>query len=546
MERTPLALALAITLAASSAPQTILAAPATALSGPQVGSAAPDFALRTLAGAPVSLAGYRGKTLVINVWATWCPPCRQEMPDLISTAVRLQKAGVAVLGIDTTEDAPIVRAYAAAKNVSYPQAIDSAKTFSSAYDVQYFPTTYVIDPQGILRARYIDVIAPKQLDALVAAANAGKDGVIASPLQTKIDAALAETSFTFTGDRAARDANAQAVRKAIDNAESLLDESDAATGNSTDLIRTRAEEAAIRDRAIASLENDTTPATDATLLPLLRGAAASDREQWQAALDGYTAVLASDPKNEDALSGVALAAARLKNYALVVDADTKLAALDPTSSSDLVELARAQVSAGSNEDAYATFEKAVALAQSNLAAKPKDAKRRRALAYAHLYFGRAYAKAGDTAAARKQFADTLAVASKLPPHDSRHDMYIEESQEAIVALRLGDGGGAAAVTLAPWTGPELPGSIPNTIKYRLVVAGNAGKTIALRASDVPKGWVASFCSDRVCAPFHVDVAIPENGVKIVEFQLVPPGATSGVPKVRVTGSGDGFESSATT
>jgi hypothetical protein len=125
-------------------------------------------------------------------------------------------------------------------------------------------------------------------------------------------------------------------------------------------------------------------------------------------------------------------------------------------------------------------------------------------------------------------------------------MYIEESQEAIVALRLGDGRGAAAVTLAPWTGPELPGSIPNTIKYRLIVAGNAGKTIALRASDVPKGWVASFCSDRVCAPFRVEVAIPENGVKIVEFQLVPPSATTISPKVRVIGSGDGFESTATT
>jgi peroxiredoxin len=546
MERTPLALALAITLAASSAPQTILAAPATALSGPQVGSAAPDFALRTLAGAPVSLAGYRGKTLVINVWATWCPPCRQEMPDLISTAVRLQKAGVAVLGIDTTEDAPIVRAYAAAKNVSYPQAIDSAKTFSSAYDVQYFPTTYVIDPQGILRARYIDVIAPKQLDALVAAANAGKDGVIASPLQAKIDAGLAETSFTFTGDRPALEANAAAVRKAIDNAESLLEQSDAASGNATDLIKTRAEEAMIRDRAIASLESDASPAADATLLPALRGAAASDRKQWQAALDAYTAVLAVDPKNEDALSGVALAAARLKNYALVVDADTKLAALEPNDSSALVELARAQVSAGTTADAYVTFAKAVALAESNLAGKPRDAKRLRALAYAHLYFGRAYAKAGDATDARAQFAQTLTVASKLPPHDVRHDMYIEESQEAIVALRLGDGRGAAAVTLAPWTGPELPGSIPNTIKYRLIVAGNAGKTIALRASDVPKGWVASFCSDRVCAPFRVEVAIPENGVKIVEFQLVPPSATTISPKVRVIGSGDGFESTATT
>src|ERR1700726_1492168 len=150
------------------------------LTGPQLGVQAPDFSFRTLDGKTVSLATYRGKTLVVNVWATWCPPCRQEMPDLIATAPKLAKNGVAVLGVDTTEDAPIVRAYVSAKGVPYPQAIDSDKAFSTAYDVQYFPTTYVIDPQGVLRARYIDVIAPAQLNGLVAAANRGENASIVS------------------------------------------------------------------------------------------------------------------------------------------------------------------------------------------------------------------------------------------------------------------------------------------------------------------------------------------------------------------------------
>jgi hypothetical protein len=102
------------------------------------------------------------------------------------------------------------------------------------------------------------------------------------------------------------------------------------------------------------------------------------------------------------------------------------------------------------------------------------------------------------------------------------------------------------VSLVPWTGADLPGSIPNTIKYRLVVAGAPGDNVTLRASDVPKRWVASFCSDRVCAPFRVSVVIPENGVKVVEFQLVPPGAKSTAPRVRVTGSDGGREFFATT
>jgi len=186
-----------------------------ALTGPQIGQPAPAFHLRTIDGKDVSLDAYRGKTLVVNVWATWCPPCRLEMPDLIATAPKLAKAGVAVLGVDTTEEAPIVRAYVSAKGVPYPQAIDAGKTFSNAYDVQYFPTTYVIDPQGVLRARYIDVIAPAQLNALVAAANRGENGSIVSPLQAKVDATLGDSTIVFDGESAAREANAKKAEAAI-------------------------------------------------------------------------------------------------------------------------------------------------------------------------------------------------------------------------------------------------------------------------------------------------------------------------------------------
>jgi peroxiredoxin len=521
-------------------------AAAAALTGPQVGAPAPAFSLKTIDGKIVSLDSFKGKTLVINAWATWCPPCRHEMPDFIAAAPKLAKNGVVMLGVDSTEDAPIVRAFVAAKSVPYAQAIDADKTFSTAYDIAYFPTTYVIDPQGILRARYVDVLAPAELAALVAAAQAGRSADIVSPLQAKIDATLTDPAITFDGDASAVAANAKKADAAIAAAEKLLDDSDSAKGNATDLLRTRTEEAALRDRTIAALVSVGTSVDDKTLLPRLRGDAARDRENWKDALDAYRAVIALDPKNEDALSGIALAAGRLDQRDAVIDADTQLAMLEPADVETLVDLARAQAKNDKTADAYATFLKAITVARAAVDANPANAHAIRMLAWAHLYFGRTYAEHGDPAHARAEFDEMLVWSAKLPAADDRHDMYLEEGQEALVALGLAAPANGASVSLAPWTGADLPGSIPNTFKYRLVVAGPSGRTVALTASGVPKGWVASFCTDKVCAPFRTSVALPDSGVKIVEFQLIPPQAKASAPKVRVTGNDGGRQSSATT
>lgn len=530
--------------AASGAPSPTASSAANgSLTGPQVGGAAPAFSLRTVDGKTVTLDTYRGKTLVLNVWATWCPPCRQEMPDLIAAAPKLAKGNVALLGVDTTETAPIVRAYAIARNVPYPLAVTSNDAFAKAYDVQYFPTTLVIDEQGILRARYIDVISQPQLAILVGAAKAGKNGEIVSAQQRKIDATLADASIAFTDPRSV-EANAKRAEAAIATAEKLLEGSDAA-GGGTDLLHTRAEEAVLRDRAIAALVNVGTSVNDKTLLTRLRGDAARDREQWTDAAQAYRAVLDLDPKNQDALAGLALAARRLGDKDGLVEADAKLADLNPTDATALVDLARAQAAADKAADSNATFGKAFAIARQHVAANPNDAAALRTLGYVHLYAGRTAAAAGNATRARAEFDDLVALAAKLPSNDERHDMYLEEGQEAIVALGLQAKSGIS-VSLAPWTGADLPGSIPNTLKYRLVVAGGGRANVTLRASNVPKAWVASFCSDKVCAPGRVSLSLPDSGVKVVEFQLVPPGAHTAAPKVRVTGTDGRSQATATT
>jgi peroxiredoxin len=528
-----------------AAPPAVAATAAAA--GPVVGAPAPAFSVKALDGKTLTLESFRGKTLVINVWATWCPPCREEMPDLMSAAPKYAKDGnVAFLGIDTTEEAPIVRAYAAAKNVPYTLAVGSQDTFGAAYDVQAFPTTFVIDASGVLRARYVDTLAPRQLAELVAAGKAGRSAVIVSPLQEKIDASLADPALAFaSNDPAKIEATAKAVDAAIDHAEAMLDESDASTGNSTDFFRTRAEEEALREKAVAALLSGGTSVADKTLLPKMSGDAALETERWKDALDAYRSVLTLDPKNPDALAGISAAESNLHDYDAAVTADQQLVALSPDDAGGLVDLALEQAKAGHASDSYATFARAVEVAKKHVDASHGKASDVRRLAWVHLYYGRTYAKNGETQNARAQFDEMLAWTQKLPQNDERHDMYLEEGQEAIAALELATPRGIS-VSLAPWVGAELPGSVPNTIKYRLVLAGTAGRNVTLDASGLPKEWVASFCSDKVCAPMHDVVLIPPSGVKIVEFQLIPPSGKPAAPKVRVTGHDGSAEATATT
>ena len=101
-------------------------------------------------------------------------------------------------------------------------------------------------------------------------------------------------------------------------------------------------------------------------------------------------------------------------------------------------------------------------------------------------------------------------------------MYLEEAQEGSIAT--GITGRATALSLAEWTGADLPGSIASTLKYRLAISAAPSSQVTLRASGLPKGWVASFCSDRLCRPFTATLQVPAVGVKIVEFQIVPGSA----------------------
>ncbi|MEA2663485.1 MAG: hypothetical protein QOI11_429, partial [Candidatus Eremiobacteraeota bacterium] len=120
----------------------------------------------------------------------------------------------------------------------------------------------------------------------------------------------------------------------------------------------------------------------------------------------------------------------------------------------------------------------------------------------------------------------------------RREWYLERAQEGTVALAVAPGS-APALSLAPWTGPDLPGSIASTYKYRLIVTGAPGTRIGLATAGLPRRWIGSFCTDRVCAPFRTAVTLPAAGVKVVEFQVVPTTAAARPVNVSIAATAGG-------
>ncbi|HZX67476.1 MAG TPA: TlpA disulfide reductase family protein [Candidatus Elarobacter sp.] len=509
---------LAAILCAMCAP----AAVAQTLPGPAIGKPAPDFALKTVDGKTVRLSDYRGKTLVLNVWGSWCPPCRLETPDLIAEAHAQSAHGVAFLGVDTTEPASVVRTYDAAKGIPYPQAaVPDNGPFATAYDIRNYPITFVVGPDGILRARHADNILPRaQLHAYIVAAQHGESATVTSPFQAQLDALLAPSNYPFTGDPATVRANIAKAVAAIGQADDLQDEAMNDLGRDHDLIKTQGEQETLRAAAITALAPIAAGDADTALLARLRGDEDVAFGRWREADAAYADALAHAPNEVDALGGQAYAASKLGDDARVAAIDAQIAQRSP-SAPTFVGLGRAEAKRGNLTAAESAFERA-----QQLATEP------RVLAWTNLYFGRMEAEAGNREKARAAFVRAAAAAEQIPTGDPRHAWYVEQAQEGEVALDVARGKGAA-LSLAPWTGPDLPGSVESTIKYRLVVTDAPGAHVGLAAAGLPQHWIGSFCTDRVCAPFRTSIVMPADGVKIIEFQVVPTTPHAGPVRVRI-------------
>jgi len=146
---------------------------AAAIAAGKIGSRLPDFSARDLHGRRISSAGLRGKVVLIDFWATWCQPCKKEMPGYQKLAARYGPRGFSVVGfkLDIMADTEEPRTFARRLGIRYPLAVATDEVKNKFGGIEGLPTTLLYDREGILRQKiigfeYTDVIE-KELKALL-------------------------------------------------------------------------------------------------------------------------------------------------------------------------------------------------------------------------------------------------------------------------------------------------------------------------------------------------------------------------------------------
>ena len=132
--------------------------------GPLESGLAPDFSLTTFEGETVTLGDLRGQVVIINFWASWCPPCRDEAPYLEATWRKYRDRGVVFIGVDYVDTEPNALAYIEEFDITYPNGPDIGQKIAGAYRIKGVPETFYVDKTGQLRGVHIGPLFPPTLD----------------------------------------------------------------------------------------------------------------------------------------------------------------------------------------------------------------------------------------------------------------------------------------------------------------------------------------------------------------------------------------------
>jgi thiol-disulfide isomerase/thioredoxin len=137
----------------------------------QAGKPLGRLSFTTLDGSAIALAPQPGRTLLVNVFATWCPPCRSETPALADAAPRLKRAGIDVVGIDQSESGPQVQRFAQEFDLHYPLYIDDNDSTKYSLGARIIPTTVIVDSHGVVRFVHVGPLDMSEFLSLAAGAS---------------------------------------------------------------------------------------------------------------------------------------------------------------------------------------------------------------------------------------------------------------------------------------------------------------------------------------------------------------------------------------
>jgi len=135
------------------------------------GNTAPDFELESLSGEKFKLSDYRGKKVIVNFWATWCPPCRMEMPHMQKYYEQFQNKDVVIFAVNLThteKNRESVARFVEQYSLTFPVLMDEEGAVSDLYGVMVYPTTYIIGSNGMIREKIFGAVDYDTLKKLMA------------------------------------------------------------------------------------------------------------------------------------------------------------------------------------------------------------------------------------------------------------------------------------------------------------------------------------------------------------------------------------------
>ncbi|WML47139.1 redoxin domain-containing protein [Neobacillus sp. PS3-34] len=140
--------------------------PGTKITSLDVGTPAPDFELSTLSGEKIKLSELRGEKVILNFWATWCPPCKAEMPHMENYYVANKDKGVTILSVNLTsmdKGTDVIRSFIHDYKLTFPVVLDDTGMIGTKYQAFTIPTSYIIDTKGIIQQK---IVGPMDEDTM--------------------------------------------------------------------------------------------------------------------------------------------------------------------------------------------------------------------------------------------------------------------------------------------------------------------------------------------------------------------------------------------